>query len=108
MSFTLLADPTGVSRPAPAAEDLATGSKRRRCSCLTKKGKRCKGKLKRKGFTKKNANGTSGSSSREKALPGRQQDRGDHHEPGFKTQFKTLTMRANKEPSIKTRCSMPP
>ncbi len=109
MSFKLLADPTRVTRfQRLLLKNVAKGSKVS-VKCLTKKGKRCKGKLK-KGFTKKK---TTKGTIRMKVFEKKKYPAGSKIEatitnPAFKTQFKTIKMRKNADPSIATRCATPP
>jgi hypothetical protein len=76
--------------------------------CRTKKGKRCKGKL-RASVVKKKARGK----LRLKKLQRRKYPAGSRIDatitnPKFKTQFKTLVIRKRGNPSIITKCATPP
>ena len=75
--------------------------------CLTKKGKRCKGRL-GKSYTKRNARG----SFRLKSFEKKRYPAGTRLEfvvsnPAYFTQIKILTMKRNDDPSIGTRCQDP-
>ena len=75
--------------------------------CLTKKGKKCKGKLGKR-FTKNNARGN----FRLKSFEKKRYPAGSRLEfvvtnPAFFTQIKIVTMKRNADPSIGTKCQDP-
>ncbi len=76
--------------------------------CVTKKGKRCKGKFK-KALTKKGARGT----LKIKVFNKKKYRAGNRLEvavsnPDFRTQIKIVKINKNRGPSISTRCQTPP
>jgi hypothetical protein len=76
-------------------------------TCLTKKGRRCKGKL-RKRFTKTNARGSLRVKRFErKRLPAGSRLQVVVTNPQFVTQIKLVRVRKSRRPSIRTRCQPP-
>ena len=108
ISFELAKKPTRVSVfKLLQLKNIPKGS-RVSVVCLTKKGKRCKGKLKAS-IVKRNVSGK----LRLKKLQRRRYPAGSRIDatitnPKFKTQYKTLVIRKRSNPSIVTRCSTPP
>ena len=108
MSFKVLGNPKRITRFARLLlKNVAKGS-RVSVKCLTKKNKRCKGKLAKR-FTKRNAKGK----IRMKVFEKKRYPVGSKIEatitnPKYKTQFKTIKMRKGSLPSISTRCATPP
>ena len=108
IAFDLLKDPTRVS--IFERIDLTNVARGSRVSvrCLTAKGKRCKGRLKA-GFTKRNARGKIRLKPFErKKYPAGSRIDATITNKGFKTQFKTLVIRRGANPTIVTRCAIPP
>ena len=109
ISFALAKSPTRVSVfRLLQLKNIPKGS-RVSVVCLTKKGKRCKGKLKASVLVKKTTKRT----LRLKKLQRRKYPAGSRIDatitnPKFKTQYKTLVIRRRSNPSIVTRCSTPP
>jgi hypothetical protein len=108
ISFALARNPTRVSVfRLLVLKNIPKGSKVS-VVCRTKKGKRCKGKL-RASVVKKKARGK----LRLKKLQRRKYPAGSRIDatitnPKFKTQFKTLVIRKRGNPSIITKCATPP
>jgi hypothetical protein len=107
VSYKLLRDPTRTTAFFRLqVKNVPRGSKVVG-RCLTKKNKKCKGKL-RKGFSKNGARGT----LRVKPFERKNYPAGSKLEftitnPGFVTQHKIVTMVRNGDPAIATRCSQP-
>ena len=107
VSYKLLRDPTRTTNFLRLqVKNVPPGSKVVG-RCLTKKNKKCKGKLK-KSFTKNGARGT----MRVKPFEKKNYPAGSKLEfvitnPGFVTQYKIVTMVNNNDPAIATRCSQP-
>jgi hypothetical protein len=74
--------------------------------CLTKSDDPCRGKL-AKEFTKENASGILRVRRFERRIKAGNRLEAQIANPGYLTQYKTLTFRKNKLPMVTTECSQP-